>query len=116
MFNASSTCTQSSEITYGLIQRLPLFIVICYVLSAGQILFIYITRSLSLKGECQGFSEMMDENVQTGMFSNHVSSILLSLLSQELYPFLRSMSSQHPSHQAGAMSLWSAEPQGLQRT
>ena len=94
----------------------PLFIVICYVLSTGQILFIYIMHSLSLKGECQGFSEIMDENAQTGMFSSHVSSFLLSLLSQKLYPFLRSLSSQHPSHQAGAMPLWSAQPQGTQRT
>ena len=96
----------------------PLFIVICYVLSTGQVLFIYIMRSLSLKGECQGFSEVMDENVQTGMFSNHVNSIPwdLSLLSKILHPFLISLSSQRPSQQAGAMPLWSAQPQGIQRT
>ena len=70
--------------------------------------------SLSLRGECQGFSEIIDENVQTEMFSNHVSPILLSLLSQILHPFPRLWSNQHLSHQAGAMPPWSAQPQGTQ--
>ena len=43
-------------------------------------------------------------------------SILLSHLSQSPWSFLRSWSSHHPSHRAGAMSSWSASPQETEKT
>ena len=42
--------------------------------------------------------------------------ILLSHLPQSLWSFLRFWSSHHPSHQAGAMSPWSASPQETERS